>query len=219
MATSETLPGHWLFQLHWQWFARLIALCLVHGAVIADHPMRLAALMPVPNMAPVVPTPRRATEAPELHPVLRALAATPIYDESNPAYFHLQRLEDATRNLKRDAVGFPDWMEALRSGAIAPRAGVTEGSSMNVLDLDIVMKNTKDMPNVLFPHRSHTLWLDCSNCHPTPFLPLTGRNPVTMSEIFRGKYCGLCHDRVAFVSFYACTRCHSVPKDTPVKAR
>jgi c(7)-type cytochrome triheme protein len=82
---------------------------------------------------------------------------------------------------------------------------------MNVLDLDVVMKNTKEMPYVRFPHQSHTLWLDCSNCHPVPFVPKSGANPVSMNEIFRGQYCGMCHDRVAFITFFSCDRCHSIP--------
>lgn len=221
MATREIMQRQWLLQLqlHLQWLGTFMALCVLHCATIAGEPLRLAALMPVPDMAPPASTPRRAVVVPEPHPALQALAANPIYDESNPAYFQLQRLEDAMRNLQRDGVGFPDWMAALRSGAIAPRTNLTGGTGMNVLDLDIVMKNTKEMPNVLFPHRSHTLWLDCSNCHPEPFLPLAGRNPVNMGEIFRGKYCGMCHDRVAFITFFACNRCHSVPKITPVKDR
>jgi len=202
-----------------QHLAALLATFLVFPRVAdADQPWRLAALMPAP-ISPVATIPRLRTDAtPERHPALRALAENSIYDETNPAYLQLQRLQDASRDLKRDDVGFPDWMEALRSGAIAPRASVSGQSAMAALDLDIVMKNTKEMPNVLFPHRSHTLWLDCSNCHPVPFLPLAGRNTVNMSEIFRGQYCGMCHDRVAFVTFFACARCHNVAQNAPPRS-
>lgn len=148
----------------------------------------------------------------EIHAARRALDLHQIYDESNRASVNLQRIDEATAQLKQDALGFPDWMAAIRSGAIKPRAGLLESDKMRVLNLDIVMKNTKEMPHVLFPHLSHTLWLDCSNCHPAPFVEKTGANPVSMTEIFRGKYCGMCHDRVAFITFYACARCHSVPQ-------
>jgi c(7)-type cytochrome triheme protein len=74
------------------------------------------------------------------------------------------------------------------------------------------MKNTKEMPFVRFPHYAHTLWLDCSNCHPAPFEPRSGSTSITMADIFRGKYCGMCHDRVAFITFFSCQRCHSVPQ-------
>lgn len=121
-------------------------------------------------------------------------------------------MDEATEHLQHDALGFPDWMLLIRSGAITPQAGLLKTDKMKVLDLDIVMKNTKEMPYVLFPHQSHTLWLDCSNCHPAPFIPKTGVNPVSMGAIFRGNYCGMCHDRVAFITFFACARCHRVGK-------
>ncbi len=190
-------------------------LLLVFGVMAAAaQPIDFAVLMPAPDIKPAPELPRSAPLAQEsvLHPARQALALRPIHDQTNPAYQQLQRIDEATSHLPHDPLGFPDWMASLRSGAITPRAGLTENASMNVLDLDVVMKNTKEMPNVMFPHRSHTLWLDCSNCHPAPFLPKAGVNPVSMGEIFRGRYCGMCHDRVAFISFFSCTRCHSVPQ-------
>lgn len=177
--------------------------------------MLLAFLKAAPNVPPVVDAPTAESETPvgETHPARLALERRPIHDESNPDFLRLQRIDDATRHMKRDVVGFPDWMAALRSGVIAPRAGLSATDKMNVLDLDVVMRNTKEMPYVRFPHQSHTLWLDCSNCHPVPFIPKAGANPVSMSEIFRGQYCGMCHDRVAFITFFSCDRCHSVPQD------
>ena len=177
---------------------------------VNGEPIRLAALMPAPNLAPVPVVPRSRPVGPteDVHPARRALEQNPIHDPLNPEYGRLQRIDEATRHMPRDALGFPDWMAALRAGLIAPRAGLSAADKMNVLDLDVVMKNTKEMPHVVFPHRAHTLWLDCSNCHPAPFLPVAGTNPVSMTEIFRGKYCGMCHDRVAFISFYSCYRCH-----------
>lgn len=173
--------------------------------------MLFAFLKAAPNVPPVEDVPVGEGSAPELHPARVALERNRIYDESNPDFLRLQRIDDATRHMKRDVVGFPDWMDALRSGAIVPRAGLSSADKMNVLDLDVVMKNTKEMPYVRFPHQSHTLWLDCSNCHPVPFVPKSGANPVSMNEIFRGQYCGMCHDRVAFITFFSCDRCHSIP--------
>ncbi len=174
----------------------------------------LAALKAAPNVRPVEPEPdrRTANQAAEQHPARQALEQNPIHDASNPDLGRLQTIDEATRHLKKDAVGFPDWMAALRSGAIVPRAGLSADAKMNVLKLDVVMRNTKEMPYVLFPHESHTLWLDCASCHPSPFLAQAGANPVSMNEIFRGRYCGMCHDRVAFITFFSCERCHSVPQ-------
>lgn len=191
------------------------AVCSLSGAASAEQRVQLAVLMPAtldpaPVMEQRMPEPDPIAE---IHPARRALESNPIHDASGSGYTVLQRLDQATSHMQHDALGFPDWMAALRSGQITPLPGLTPTSKMNVLDLDVVMKNTKGMPYVRFPHRSHTLWLDCSNCHPAPFTPLAGANPVSMNEIFRGKYCGMCHDRVAFITFYSCIRCHSVAQD------
>lgn len=146
------------------------------------------------------------------HAAHRAIERSEFYDPANPDRKYLQPYREATRDLPHDVVGFPDWMRALREGAINPRAGMSGKETMDVLDLDIVMRNTKGMPNVRFPHNSHTMWLSCSNCHPAPFIPVAGANQIRMADIFRGQFCGMCHDRVAFVTFFSCDRCHSVPQ-------
>ena len=114
-------------------------------------------------------------------------------------------------NLPLDENGFPDWMRAA-GGEHTAADGLKPDAPINVLNLDVMMKNTREMPFVSFPHYAHTLWLDCSNCHPAPFEPKAGSTQITMTDIFRGKYCGMCHDRVAFITFFSCQRCHSVPQ-------
>ncbi len=192
----------------------LLIPAFVGTAAVAGPSGLLAALKAAPTVRPVDPEPDRRTvnQAPEQHPARQALEQNPIHDASNPDLGRLQTIDEATQQLKKDAVGFPDWMAALRSGTIVPRAGLSADAKMNVIKLDVVMRNTKEMPYVLFPHESHTLWLDCSSCHPSPFLAQAGANPVSMNEIFRGRYCGMCHDRVAFITFFSCERCHSVPQ-------
>lgn len=201
--------------------AILVAVGTVPAIGLAGEKVRLAFLKAAPNVPPVIETPRVDSDAAakEMHPARTALERNPIHDDANPDLRRLQRIDEATRHMKRDAVGFPDWMAALRSGAITPWAGLSANEKMNVLDLDIVMRNTKEMPYVRFPHQSHTVWLDCSNCHPVPFLAKAGANPVSMSQIFRGQYCGMCHDRVAFITFFSCDRCHSVAQGAPVQSR
>lgn len=187
---------------------------VIGSALAADNKI-LAFLKAAPNVAPAEPLTRSSDFVDdEMHPARRAIEQNPIYDPSNPDYHRLQRIDEATRGLKRDSIGFPDWMAALRSGAISPRAGLSGTEKMDVFDLDIVMKNTKEMPHVVFPHQSHSLWLDCSNCHPAPFLPKAGANSISMSQIFRGQFCGMCHDRVAFITFFSCNRCHSAAAGT-----
>ena len=98
------------------------------------------------------------------------------------------------------------------AGLVEPRADLLGESKMSVLNLDIIMKNTQNMPWVKFPHDRHTKWLDCANCHPAIFIPKQGANPITMNKVLRGEYCGVCHDKVAFALF-TCERCHSVPHE------
>lgn len=135
----------------------------------------------------------------------------PVHDSDNPAHAQLQRSDDALRGLPLDRHGAVDWVRALRSGAIAPRATLDGGAATGPLELDIIMKNTKAMPHVRFPHRAHTEWLACSNCHDGLFVPKAGANAVSMDAIFRGQFCGACHGRVAFITHLACERCHSIP--------
>jgi len=158
---------------------------------------------------PVVQHSQPETQVPAAR---RAIDSVHLLDPSNPDQGRLQTIEEATRHLPYDANGFPDWMQALKQGLIKPRAGLSDTAKMEVLDLDVVMRNTKEMPFVRFPHRSHTEWLACANCHPDPFPTEAGRSKIQMRNIFRGEFCGKCHDRVAFVTFFSCHRCHSQPQ-------
>ena len=137
-----------------------------------------------------------------------------FYDPDNPDYQKLQKANESLIGFPLDKKGYVDWMGALRSGFINPRSSLNGKGGMEVLDLDVVLKNTKDMPYVKFPHKSHTMWLACTNCHDKPFIPKAGANEISMTKIFQGQFCGMCHDRVAFITFFSCERCHSVPHGT-----
>lgn len=99
-------------------------------------------------------------------------------------------------------------MAALQSGAIAPRTNIRPETKIRVLDLDIVFPDTAGQPMVVFPHRQHTAWLDCSNCHPGIFVAKKGGNDFGMLDVLQGEYCGRCHGAVAF-PLTECKRCHS----------
>jgi c(7)-type cytochrome triheme protein len=144
-------------------------------------------------------------------PPTEAPPPPPAVDPASEGAALLQKPQDAFATLPRDARGRPDWAQALREGAIQPRASVRGGGApMQSLDLDIVMKNTAEMPWVRFPHGAHTQWLACANCHDGLFLPKAGANPTTMTRILQGESCGVCHATVAFTALYTCERCHSV---------
>lgn len=136
------------------------------------------------------------------------LASDGIHDAEAPASTLLQQPAEALRGLPQRPKGGVDWVQALHGQYIEPRTSVTGGAPMPSVDLDITMRNTGSMPEVLFPHQAHTEWLTCSNCHSGIFLPQQGGNFITMAAIMEGKYCGVCHGTVAF-SPLDCTLCHN----------
>ncbi|WP_371374217.1 c(7)-type cytochrome triheme domain-containing protein [Thalassotalea aquiviva] len=134
----------------------------------------------------------------------------------NPALAELQNPEDGFKGMPGDYKGIGnqvDWVRALEQQVIVPRTQLFESTEIKVLDLDIIMDATAGMPMVRFPHKAHTEWLDCSNCHPKIFVEKSGANPVNMFAILAGEYCGRCHGAVAF-PLTECRRCHSESRKT-----
>ncbi|MEH6470952.1 MAG: c(7)-type cytochrome triheme domain-containing protein [Halopseudomonas sp.] len=139
-----------------------------------------------------------------------------MHDPGNPALGELQQPGEAMAAFPKD---FPtignqvDWVRALEQGVIVPRTNIFPDTHIEVLDLDIIMDKTSQMPMVRFPHKAHTQWLDCSNCHDWLFKKKAGANPVNMFAILAGEYCGRCHGAVAF-PLTECRRCHSQARRT-----
>ena len=108
---------------------------------------------------------------------------------------------------------YVDWNAAIDAGDIAPRNSIGESPAPPiVLDLNIVREVKGSMPDVVYPHKQHTQWLDCSNYHPAIFIPQKGANQISMASILLGEKCGVCHGKVAF-PVSECRRCHSRPKE------
>ncbi len=194
--------------------AALALCCALVGAPLAAQAFLRAA--PVSEMAAAepqgsVPADTPASSAPP-GAGNSAGGRSPLYDPTNPDLERLQVPREALQGLPRDRDDKIDWMKALRSKEIVPRGKLEADGPHLAIDLDIIMRNTREMPWVRFPHRAHSEWLDCSNCHPVPFEPRAGSTPIKMEDIFRGRFCGQCHDRVAFVTHRNCDRCHSVPQ-------
>ncbi len=117
----------------------------------------------------------------------------------------------AFKYLPRTSMGEINWMAGIRGGVLKPFDSTDpEARSSSPLQLEIPLPVKKEfgIPDVLFPHSSHTMWLDCRNCHPTIFAPKRAGNPITMHRILEGEYCGRCHGVVAF-RLYDCFRCHA----------
>jgi c(7)-type cytochrome triheme protein len=111
-----------------------------------------------------------------------------------------------------------DWVKALDSKAIAPRWDRADpAAAAIVMDLNIVREVKGSMPDVVYPHKQHTEWLECSNCHPKIFQPQKGANQISMASILLGQACGTCHGKVAF-PVSECRLCHSRKKAVAVVA-
>jgi c(7)-type cytochrome triheme protein len=148
-----------------------------------------------------------------------SLARDKIHDPKGPGITELQEPREALSVLPPDEAGNQVlWVQSLEEGYVNPRTNVFPETSVNVLDLDVILKDTSQMYYVRFPHKPHTEWLDCRQCHEELFQSKAGATKINMLMILMGQKCGLCHGAVAF-PLTECARCHSVPwDDMPVGA-
>ena len=138
-----------------------------------------------------------------------------IHDTANDGTHVLQPPLIAYDGLPTSEFGnYVDWVKALDSGLLAPRYDRFDPTvEPLVMDLDIVREVNSTMPDVVFPHKPHTQWLHCSNCHPKIFIPQRNANVINMSAILLGQKCGVCHGKVSFpITTKSCKVCHSKPK-------
>lgn len=131
--------------------------------------------------------------------------------------------EDALLTLPTAADGAVDWARAAREGVVSPRLYLESGDlprppysletlsgaawdpSEPMLDLDIEMEPERfPFFKVVFPHDTHSYWLNCASCHPDASTRIRG----PMKGILAGEYCGTCHGRVAYEPEISCGRCH-----------
>ncbi|MFQ5442313.1 MAG: cytochrome c3 family protein [Thermodesulfobacteriota bacterium] len=127
----------------------------------------------------------------------------------------------ALEDLPKDTEGEVNWTASVVGGFINPMPSLDPlAVDEPPINLNIFIEaKVPLMANVIFPHSIHTYWLKCSNCHPNIFLPEAGANPISMDEIFKGKWCGRCHNKVAF-GFWPranCVRCHIILKGQSLK--
>lgn len=136
-----------------------------------------------------------------------------IHDPENAGTLLLQEPKIAFESLSKSKSGNRvDWVKALQENEISPRyERLSDDAAPVVMDLNIVREVKGSMPDVVYPHKQHTEWLDCSNCHPAIFIPQKGANQISMASILLGQKCGVCHGKVAF-PVSECRKCHSKQK-------
>lgn len=160
-----------------------------------------------PEATPPIPAPSQQTIQDEIpEEAIDALAEILLEsegEESHPLPFYF---------LPQNERGDVDWVAAIELGVITPMDDLDPTKNiLPPMDFDVIFKVKGDLPDVVYPHYPHTLWLDCKNCHPSIFVMRAGVNKVTMDAIAKGEFCGRCHGKVAF-SLSDCNRCHSKPK-------
>ncbi len=177
---------------------------------------------PTPQVANAAPAPASGAEVNAFNRLLKPLGRvnrpaveSGIHDPSNDMTLQLQPPSVAFNGLPRSMAGnHIDWVKSLDSKGINPRWDRNDPTAAAVvMDLNIVREVKGSMPDVVYPHKQHTEWLDCSNCHPAIFLPQKGANQISMASILLGQKCGVCHGKVAF-PVSECRLCHSRKKAT-----
>jgi c(7)-type cytochrome triheme protein len=180
---------------------------------------------PAPAAAPTAsaraaPTPAPSAEVNAFNRLLKPLGRvnrpaveSGIHDPANDMTLQLQPPATAFAALPKSAAGnHVDWVKALDGKTITPRWDrIDAAAAAIVMDLNIVREVKGSMPDVVYPHKQHTEWLDCSNCHPKIFVPQKGANQISMASILLGQQCGVCHGKVAF-PVSECRLCHSRKK-------
>ena len=97
------------------------------------------------------------------------------------------------------------WVPLLLMTAFAPGALAEYG--------DVILNRhaeKEDMRPVIFPHWFHRIRFRCKVCHhELGFEMRAGANNVTMDDIIKGRYCGMCHNGEVAWSVENCDLCHS----------
>jgi c(7)-type cytochrome triheme protein len=107
-----------------------------------------------------------------------------------------------------------DWVRALEEKRIAPATFLRVKPTADIAyDKTLTLEaEWAFVPPAIFPHRIHTDWLECSNCHPEIFnIRKKSTKHFEMTRILKGEFCGACHLNVAF-PISECKRCHPAIK-------
>jgi c(7)-type cytochrome triheme protein len=105
-----------------------------------------------------------------------------------------------------------DWLKAEDQGLLTLKdylegISIKRSKIQEPQEFDLTAKEP-NMPDIVFSHKKHSVWNGCELCHPEIFGVKKGSDPLSMQEIFAGKYCGACHGKVAFPNI-DCQRCHT----------
>lgn len=204
---TATYRTHWLIKC----FAALLALALVACTSSTQPLMAMLFDIPPPGKAPPTkPEPRKPRRTvinlePELVISKEYIALQDALAKAGPP----PNWPDIYAKLPKDDEDNIIWANALEQKLINPAADIDgKAKQPKVMDEDIELSTSgKPKRMVIFSHKVHTTWLRCSNCHPAIFEKEAGTAKITMDAIDDGKYCGVCHDKVALAP-NGCKGCH-----------
>jgi c(7)-type cytochrome triheme protein len=191
----------------------LVIVCVAVLAACSSPSPLLALLFDIPSAgkdtanAPVVRGPR--------HVPFKGVAPLTVSKEYKEAAEAMAKLGPPPdwpaifKKLPKDDDDNIAWMVALANKVITPSAGIDPATPQpEVQDMDVELSTSgKPARMVVFSHQVHTTWLRCNNCHPAIFEKDAGSAKITMAAIDDGKYCGVCHDKVA-IAPDGCKGCH-----------
>ena len=112
--------------------------------------------------------------------------------------------------LAKTAFGDVAWVAALNDKVITPKPGIAadaKDEEVNDMELEYAPEGQPEA-KVVFPHKAHTQWLACPNCHTDVFEMEKGKAKMTMDNLNGGQYCGVCHGKVASPDLTNCPACH-----------
>ncbi len=121
-----------------------------------------------------------------------------------------------TKNFPKERFGNGiDWEVAEKDGHIKlidTIEGVSVKRKPMAVQKDFTLNSkVQGMPDIIYSHTKHTVWCGCELCHPEIFVGVKkGLTKYSMADIYEGKYCGVCHIKVAF-PLLDCQRCHTKP--------
>lgn len=102
-----------------------------------------------------------------------------------------------------------DWVRALRKKLIKPKNSLYGNDKPMTLDRTLQLRAEMALISpAVFPHKAHTEWLECSQCHPVIFnIKKKTTKHFSMDKNLDGRFCGVCHLTIAF-PMNDCKRCH-----------
>ncbi|MFQ5899958.1 MAG: c(7)-type cytochrome triheme domain-containing protein [Thermodesulfobacteriota bacterium] len=124
------------------------------------------------------------------------------------------------KDFPRDRFGFINWVGMMNSGVIKPIHSLDPDEKDETRETEILFQVLSDfVDNILWPHKLHTYWVKCEQCHEGKgekqmlFKPVLGANKIRMRTMVKEKkFCIHCHGKVSF-PIADCIRCHKYPKD------